>query len=292
MGELRTKMIDAMSLRRFSPRTQEAYLAAVTGLAKHYKQSPAQIDLEKIKAYLLHLTVERRLSWSSVNVAVAGLRFFYLQTLGWDQVKLSIPPRKRPSPLPEILSRQELERLFACAALPKHRILLMTTYATGVRVGEVVRLKVGDVDSQRMMIRVQEGKGMKDRYTILSPGLLTELRLYWKLYRPSIWLFPGTDPTRSMSIDHAQKIFYRAKEKAGIHRGRGIHTLRHCFATHLLEAGVDLRTIQTLLGHGSIITTTRYLRVRRQHLDSSQSLLDLLRIPDPTCLPAGTASLP
>lgn len=285
MGELRTKMIDAMLLRRFSPRTQEAYLAAVTGLAKHYKQSPAQIDVEKVKAYLLHLTVERGLSWSSVNVAVAGLRFFYLQTLGWDQVKLSIPPRKRPSPLPEILSRQELERLFACAALPKHRILLMTTYATGLRVGEVVRLKVGDVDSQRMMIRVEEGKGMKDRYTILSPQLLTELRLYWKLYRPSIWLFPSTGPDRHLSIDHAQKIYYRAKEKAGIHKGRGIHTLRHCFATHLLEAGVDLRTIQTLLGHGCITTTMRYLQVRRQHLDSSQSLLDLLRIPDPTPLP-------
>ncbi|MBI4455433.1 MAG: site-specific integrase, partial [Acidobacteria bacterium] len=141
MGELRTKMIDAMSLRRFSPRTQQAYLAAVTGLTKHYKESPAQIDVEKIKAYLLHLTVERGLSWSSVNVAVSGLRFFYLQALGWDQVKLSIPPRKRPSPLPEILSRQELERLFACTAHPKHRILLMTTYAAGLRVGEVVRLK-------------------------------------------------------------------------------------------------------------------------------------------------------
>ena len=227
MGELRTKMIDAMSLRRFSPRTQEAYLAAVAGLAKHYKQSPAQIDVEKIKAYLLHLTVERRLSWSSVNVAVAGLRFFYLQTLGWDQVQLCIPPRKRPSPLPEILSRQELERLFACAAPPKHRMLLMTTYAAGLRVGEVVRLKVGDLDSQRMMIRVEQGKGMKDRYTILSPQLLTELRLYWKRYRPSSWLLPSTHRGRHVSIDLAQKTYYRAKQKAGIHRGKGIHTLRH-----------------------------------------------------------------
>jgi integrase len=166
------------------------------------------------------------------------LRFFYLQTLGWEQVKLSIPPRKRPSRLPEIFSRQELERLFASAAFPKHRVLLMTTYAAGLRVGEVVRLKVGDVDSQRMMIRVQECKGMKDRYTILSAGLLTELRLYWKLYGPSLWLFPSTDPSRHISIDHAQRVYYRAKQKAGIQRGRGIHTLRHCFAT-IVSAMID-----------------------------------------------------
>lgn len=280
MGELRSKMIDAMTLRRFSPKTQQAYLAAVAGLAKYCKQSPDQINVEKIQAYLLHLTTERALSWSTCNVAVSGLRFFYIETLGWDSVNLPIPPRRKPSQLPEILSRQELERLFASAATPKYRMLLMTTYAAGLRVSEVVRLKVGDIDSQRMMIRVEQAKGMKDRYSILSQRLLDELRLYWKLYRPASWLFPSRDPNRAMHIGHAQKIYYHAKRRAGIQRGRGIHTLRHCFATHLLEAGVDLPTIQTLMGHGSITTTMRYLQVRRQKLAANQSLLDLLAIPE------------
>jgi site-specific recombinase XerD len=273
-------MINAMTLRRFSPRTQESYLAAVAGLAKHYQQSPDQLDWAKIQAYLLHLSVERSLSWSSCNVAISGLRFFYIETLGWNQVRLPLPPRRKPAQLPEILSYQELQRLFDHAALPKHRVLLMTTYAAGLRVSEVVRLKVRDVESQRLMIRVEQGKGRKDRYTILSPKLLDELRLYWKLYRPSHYLFPSKDPNRAMHIGHAQKIYYLAKQRAGIQRGHGIHTLRHCFGTHLLEAGVDLRTIQTLMGHSSITTTMRYLQVRSQSLTAQRDRLDLLAIPD------------
>ena len=281
MGELRTRMIDAMQLRRFSPRTQESYLAAVAGLAKHYRQPPDQLDAEKIQAYLLHLTVERCLSWSSCNVAVSGLRFFYQQTLGWDALRLPIPPRRKPSKLPEILSHQELERLFASAHLPKHRVLLMTTYAAGLRLSEVVALKLSDLDSQRMMIRVEQGKGQKDRYTLFSPKLLEELRLYWKVYRPTHYVFPSKDPLRAIDPGHVQKIYYQAKAKAGIQKGLGIHTLRHCFATHLLEAGVDLRTIQMLMGHTSITTTMRYLQVRRQHLDAHARQFDLLRWPDP-----------
>ena len=280
MGELRTRMIHAMELRRFSPRTQESYLAAVAGLAKHYRQPPDQLDATKIQAYLLHLTVERRLSWSSCNVAVSGLRFFYQQTLGWDGLRLPIPPRRKPSKLPEILSHQELERLFAAAHLAKHRALLMTTYAAGLRLSEVIALKRTDLDSQRQMIRVEQGKGRKDRYTILSPRLLEELRLYWKISRPILYLFPGKDPSRPMDSSAAQKIYYAAKQRAGIEKGMGIHTLRHCFATHLLEAGVDLPTIQMLLGHTSILTTMRYLQVRRQHLDAHARQFDLLRLPD------------
>jgi integrase/recombinase XerD len=280
MGALRTKMITPMTLRGFAPSTQEAYLAAVTGLAKYYKQSPDQLDAEQIQAYLLHLSVERGLSWSACNVAISGLRFFYHQTLGWNQVKLPIPARRKPLRLPVILSHQELERLFASAALPKYRILLMTTYAAGLRVSELVHLKLSDLDSQRLMIRVEQGKGKKDRYTILSPKLLEELRLYWKLYRPSSYLFPSKDPNRPMDTGHAQKIYYHTLKRAGIQKHTSIHTLRHCFATHLLEAGVDLRTIQMLMGHSSITTTMRYLQVRRQHLPSNQSLLDLLRLPD------------
>jgi len=281
MGTLRHQMIDAMKLRRFSPRTQESYLAAVTGLANYYHTPPDQLDCERIKAYLLHMTVERALSWSTCNVAVSAFRFFYNEVLGWERVHLPLPPRKKPTTLPVILSRQELERLFACASPPRNRILLMTTYAAGLRVSEVVNLKPSDIDSNRMMIRVEQAKGAKDRYTILSPRLLEELRLYWKLYHPTTWLFASSrEPQHKMHISRAQKIYYEAKRRAGITRGHGIHTLRHCFATHLLEAGLDLPTIQSLMGHTSVTTTMRYLQIRSQLLESKQDLLDLLAVPD------------
>ncbi len=278
MGTLRKQMTDAMKLRRFSPRTERSYLAAVTALANYYHTPPDQLDFEKIKAYLLHLTVERSLSWSTCNVVVCALRFFYLEVVGWEQVSLPLPPRKKPKTLPVLLSRQELERLFACAGSPKYRVLLMTTYAAGLRVSEVVKLKPADIDSQRLMIRVEQAKGAKDRYTLLSPRLLEELRLYWKLYRPTTWLFPSSrDPHHQLHIGRAQKIYYEAKRRAGITRGHGIHTLRHCFATHLLEAGLDLRTIQSLMGHTAISTTMRYLQVRS--FETRQDLLELLATP-------------
>lgn len=278
MGTLRKQMIDAMKLRRFSPRTEKSYLAAVTALANYYQTPPDQLDFEKIKAYLLHLTVERSLSWSTCNVVVCALRFFYLEVVGWEQVSLPLPPRKKPKTLPVILSRQELERLFSCAGSPKYRVLLMTTYAAGLRVSEVVKLKPADIDSQRLMIRVEQAKGAKDRYTLLSPRLLEELRRYWKLYRPTTWLFPSSrDPQRQLHIGRAQKIYYEAKRRAGITHGHGIHTLRHCFATHLLEAGLDLRTIQSLMGHTAISTTMRYLQVRS--FETRQDLLELLATP-------------
>ena len=277
MGTLRKQMTEAMKLRRFSPRTQQSYLAAVAGLAKHYRTPPDQLDFEKIKAYLLHMTVDRGLSWSTCNVAVAAFRFFYLEVVGWEKVSLPIPPRKKPKTLPVLLSRQEIERLFACAGCTKNRVLLMTTYAAGLRVSEVVNLKPTDIDSHRLMIRVEQAKGAKDRYSILSPRLLAELRLYWQLYRPTSWLFPSSrDPKRKLHIGRAQKIYYEAKRRAGITRGHGIHTLRHCFATHLLEAGLDVRTIQSLMGHTSVTTTMRYLQVRSQQLEAKQDLLDLL----------------
>lgn len=285
MTQLRQKMINDMILRRFSQKTQEAYVAAVAGLARFYKQSPEKINKGMIQSYLLHLMKERKLSWSSCNVAVSGLRFFYTQTLGMDAMFLSIPPRKKVSQLPEILSAEELERLFAALTNQKHRVLLMTTYAAGLRVSEVVRLKVTDIDSQRMMIRVQQGKGSKDRYTILSKRLLTELRIYYKMYRPQVWLFSSSNPELPLSDRAAQRIYYHAKDKAGITKGKGIHTLRHCFATHLLESGVDLRTIQMLMGHSSIMTTMIYLQVTRKHLSSTQSPLDLLEIPQNTKFP-------
>jgi site-specific recombinase XerD len=196
-----------------------------------------------------------------------------------ESMSLAIPPSKKKSQLPEILSAEELECLFASASNPKHRALLMTSYGGGFRVSEVVKLQITNIDSQRMMIRVEQGKANKDRYSILSQRLLQELRLYWRMYRPPIWLFPGRDPNRPMHIGSAQKAYYHAKQKAGIRKARGIHTLRHCFATHLLEAGEDLRTIQVLMGHSSMLTTMMYLQVTRKKLASTKSPLDLLKIP-------------
>jgi site-specific recombinase XerD len=280
MTELRQRMIKEMTIRNFSPRTQEAYLSAVAGLAKHYRQSPDKITKGMIREYLLYLIQERKLAWDSCNVAVSGLRFFYTHTLGKKSISLSIPPRKKVTQLPEILSSEELESLFAALSNQKHRTLLMTTYSAGLRLNEVVHLRVTDIDSKRMMIRVKQGKGRKDRYTILSKRLLTELRAYWKRYRPPVWLFYGAKKSRPLTDRSAQAVYYNAKKKAGITKGKGIHMLRHCFATHLLEAGVNLRTIQMLMGHTSIMTTMTYLQVTRKQISSTQSPLDLLEIPE------------
>lgn len=278
MGALRTRMIEEMKLRNFSARTQESYLGAMKGLAKHYRRSPDQFTQEEIRTYLLHLE-QRGLSPSSRNVAISAMKFFYHQMLGWNDTQLFIPPRRRSWQLPEVLGQKEVERLLLAAPKVLHRCLLMTAYATGLRVSELVRLKVNAIDSERMMVRVEQGKGKKDRYTILSPRLLTELRSYWKEHRSPTYLFPNRkgDP---ISIDYAQRIYNLAKLRAGIHKGRGIHTLRHCFATHLLEAGVDLKTIQTLLGHNSMASTERYLQIRQHRITTTANPLDLLRLPN------------
>ncbi len=278
---MRDRMVREMGLRRFASGTQELYLRAVEGLARHWGRSPEELGEEEVKGYLYHLMTERRLGWGTVNVITSGIRFLYTQTLGREDVSRSIPPRRTPRRLPEILSASELERLFGATDNPKHRALLMTAYAAGLRAGEVARLKLADIDSSRMMIRVRRGKGDKDRYTILSRRLLQELRSYWKACRPAEWLFPGESADRPIRTNTAGKIYRRTKERAGIAKRGGIHTLRHCFATHLLEAGADLATIQILMGHRSMSTTMGYLRLTRKTLDGTPSLLDLLEIPEP-----------
>jgi integrase/recombinase XerD len=278
MTPLRAQMTRDMQLQRLAPKTQKAYIAAVAGLAKFYGCAPDQLSPDQIRAYLYHLLVERHLAWSSCNQVACGLKFFYVTTLGWDALHLNLPPRTGRRLLPHLMSVEELQRLFTSAANPRNRALLMTTYAAGLRVGEVVRLRLTDIESDRMLIRVNQGKGRKDRYTLLSARLLTELRTYWHLYRPAPWLFTGQDRTQPLSIATAQKIYYHAKRVAGITHGKGIHTLRHCFATHLLEAGVDLHTIQLLLGHRTIDTTTRYLHITRRHLAKVHSPFDLLGV--------------
>jgi len=232
---------------------------------------------------------QRLLQWNTVNTIASGLTFFYTQTLRRPDVALALPVRRNPRPLPEILSAAELEALFAAADNLQHRALLMTTYAGGFRVSEVVRLRPADIDSQRMMIRIVRGKRAKDRYTLLSPRLLQELRAYWKAYHPRTWLFPSRNPERPFNDDKARAVFNQAKAKAGIRKGGSIHVLRHCFATHLLEAGVDLRTIQILMGHSSITSTAWYLHLTRKTLDHTRSPLDLL---DLSHLPAFTEAPP
>ncbi len=285
MTAMREKLIKEMTLRRFSPHTQRAYIASVAGLSKYYNESPENITKQMIKDYLVYLMQERKLAWGSCNAIMCALRFFYIQTLGIDSMFLNIPPRKKVEQLPEILSTEEVEVLLAALTNQKHRTVLMTTYATGLRLSEIVNLKLTDIDSKRMMIRVRQGKGSKDRYTILSKRLLEQLRIYWKMYHPSPWLFSGRKPGQQISPSTVAAIYYNARDKAGIKKGKGIHTLRHCFATHLLEAGVDLRTIQVLMGHSSIMTTIIYLQVSRKRLSSIQSPLDLLNIPDNTKFP-------
>jgi integrase/recombinase XerD len=281
MTPMRKRMIRELELHRKSPRTIEAYVTAVAQLAGHYGRSPDRITLEEVRDFLHHLIAERKLAFSSCNQKLAGIRFFYRHVLGQEDFDLRVPA-KRSGKLPEPLSRREVERLLKAPRNAKHRMLLMTCYATGLRVSELVHLRVEDIHSERMQIHVRHGKGAKDRYTLLSPRLLEQLRAYWRTYRPRPWLFFGRDRRGPLPVATAQKIYYAAKRRAGIQRGHGIHTLRHSFATHLMEAGVDLPTLQRLLGHTSLATTARYLHVTSKHLQGVRSPLDLLRMPEPT----------
>jgi len=277
-------MIRDMELRNFSPRTQHSYLHAVEELAKYYNMSPDKLNKEQVENYILYLRKERGLAWNTCNVAMSGFKFFYNITLKEHSFSLTPPPKKSLKKLPVVLSRNEVWKIINAAHHPKHRLVLMTTYSAGLRAAEVVNLTIDHIDSSRMMIRVEQGKGNKDRYTLLSTKLLEELRLYWKVVRPVKWLFPGRMPHERMSVGCAQRIFYKAKKKAGIKRGGGIHTLRHCFATHLLEDGCDIRKIQMLLGHQSLKTTSVYLHVAKKDLRSLKSPMDYFdENDDPEC---------
>ena len=277
MSPLRKKMENCMKLRCFAPKTQSAYISAVEGLAKHYKKSPDKLSKDDVQSYLLYLMEDRELAWSSCNVIVSGLKFFYNETLEDKSKKLTIPPRKKQNKLPQILSVEEIEHLLNCAPNPKHRVLLMTAYSAGLRVSEIVALKPVHIEKDRKLIRVEQGKGNKDRYTLLSDRLLKELVKYWRMYKPGIWFFPqARDQTKPMDISSAQRIFYSVKKRSGITKCKGIHTLRHCFATHLLESGTDIRIIQMLMGHKALATTMKYLQVSKAKLGQIKSPLDMI----------------
>jgi site-specific recombinase XerD len=277
MTELRRRMIQAMTVRGFSPSTHESYLRAVRALAKHYHRSPDELSVDEVQAYLAHMVTERKLSWNTCSIAANAFRFLYHVTLGRDAIAFEVPQPKQPQRLPEILSRGEVARLLESPPNPKHRLLLATIYAGGLRVSEAVRLKVSDVDRERMTLRIEQGKGRKDRVVPLSQRLRAQMESYWQSEPPhSVWLFPNRRVVRHIDITAAQKVFMLAKIRTGISKRCGIHGLRHAFATHLIESGTDVPTVQHLLGHRSVSTTMRYFHLSQARLDTIHSPLDLL----------------
>ncbi len=266
MRQLRQRMLDALVLRGKAVHTQRAYVEAVARLARHYGRSPVRLTVDEVHQYLLHLLRERRLSRSSVNQYSCAYRFFFGTVLGLDGEAFQIPLAAAAQQLPEILSREELALLFAAASHLKSRTFLMVAYGTGLRVSELCRLRAPDIDSHadRMCIRVERGKGAKDRYVPLAEDVLQLLRSWWRRARPKIWLFgAAADSKLPMDVQTAQGWYRAARARAGITKVGGIHTLRHCYATHMLEAGVDLHSLSQWLGHNHVSTTTRYLHVAR-----------------------------
>jgi integrase/recombinase XerD len=280
MTTLRQNFIRELVIRGMSPRTHEAYIGAVYRLARHYKKSPDQISDEELKNYIFHLASDRKLSASSLNQNVSAFRLFYEAVLqrSMEQVRRALPRVNRAIHRPQVFSVEELEQLFTVGCpFPKHRAFLMTVYGAGLRLSEACQLKIEHLHPYRMQIRVEQGKGAKDRYTLLSPRLLTELQAYMKCFGPVLWLFPASDdPRLPISDGVGQKIFYGAVKRAGLQRRGGIHSLRHSFATHLLEGGVEITVVQRLLGHSSLSTTAVYFHVRQERLAQIQSPLQLL----------------
>ena len=290
MTPLRQRFLDDMTMRNLSPSTRAAYVRAVAAFARHFGRSPEQLDSTHVREYLL-VVVRRKGAWSTYNVIRCALRFLYRVTLKTEWAPGEIVCAKPPKRLPVILSRDEVRRLLAGIRRIKTRAMLTTLYATGLRVSELVHLKVGDVDSGRMTIRVRQGKGQKDRYVMLSPKLLALLREYWQRHRPSDFLFPGIPPAKPIDRRVPQFHCQHAARRAGLTKTVSPHTLRHAFATHLLEDGVDLRTIQALLGHRSIRTTALYTYVSPEKVRTTQSPLETLDAvtPEPATAEGGAA---
>jgi integrase/recombinase XerD len=278
MTPLRQRLIDDLRVRNYSPRTIEAYVAGVARFARHFGRSPDQLGSEQVRTFQLHL-LQAKTSWSQFNQTVCALRFFYGTTLGRTQELPLIPYGKRPRTLPSVLAPEEVVLLFQAARPGRERLRLQVAYACGLRISELTRLQVTDIDSARMVVLVRQGKGRKDRLVPLSLRLLEELRSYWRRYRPRHWLFPGTDPEQPIHPGTVQKQCQRAARRTGRKKRCTPHTLRHSYATHMLEAGVDLVTLQAILGHTDLRTTAHYLHVNTRRLQQTPSLLDLLVLP-------------
>jgi site-specific recombinase XerD len=272
-------MIEDMKLRNYAPLTIKVYVERVATFAKHFGKSPDRLGAADVRAYLLFLVQEKHASWSYYGQALCALRLLYRTTLGKKWVLDGVDCPKKQKKLPIVLSPGEVTQFFEAVTSLKHRAILMTAYAAGLRVSEVVALCVDDIDSRRMVIRIRQAKGQKDRYVMLSPRLLAILREYWKAARPTQFLFPGNVPDRPITARTVEKACGNAREAAGLGKRVTVHTLRHSFATHLLEAGTDLRTIQVLLGHRSLSTTAVYTQVSPTAMRATQSPLDRLAPP-------------
>ena len=274
---LRRRMIEDMTIRNLSPATQRSYLNAVSKFSRHFGRSPDRLGLDEVHAFQVHL-VATGISWPSLNQIVCALRFFYGVTLGQATIPERIAYAREPQKLPVVLSTDEVVRFLEAIPSLKSRTALTTVYAAGLRVSEVVMLKIADIDSGRMVIRVEHGKGGKDRYVMLSPQLLRILRGYWRLARPKRWLFPGRDEERPLEPTTLHAACRSARTAAGLAKEVTAHTLRHSFATHLLENGTDIRIIQVLLGHANLQSTARYARVATKTISKTPSPLDRLRM--------------
>ena len=282
MTPLRQRMTEDMQVRNLALNTQTSYLQQVSLFARHFHKSPLELGLEEIRSYQVYLTTEKKLAPGSILIAVAALRFLYKVSLKRDwPFDDAIPAPKKPQKLPVVLSPEEVLHFLECVGSMKHRAILTTCYAAGLRISEAVRLKPNDVDSQRMVIRVEQGKGQKDRYVMLSPKLLETLRTYWRAARPKEWLFVGSIPGQPITRSAVALVCREARQLSGIRKPISPHSMRHAFAVHLLESGTDVRTIQLLLGHRSLATTARYLRIATSKVCSASSPLDLL--PRPVC---------
>ena len=280
MTSLRQRMTEDMQVRNLALNTQTSYVQQVSLFARHFDRSPEQLGPEDIRAYQVYLTNEKKLAPGSVLIAVAALRFLYKVSLKKDWTfEEVIPAPKKPQKLPVVLSQEEVLRFLGCVGSTKHRAILTTCYAAGLRISEAVRLKITDIDSQRMVIRVEQGKGQKDRYVMLSPKLLETLRSYWRAARTKGFLFEGDVPGQPINRSSVELACQKACRLSGIRKPITPHSLRHGFAVHLLESGTNVRTIQVLLGHRSLATTARYLRIATSKVCSTSSPLDLLPHP-------------
>jgi integrase/recombinase XerD len=277
ISPLRRRMVEDMTVRNLSPATQRSYLYAVAKFSRFFGKSPERLELEDVRTYQVHLA-SQGIAWATLNQTVAALRFFYGVTLGRPEIPERIAYAREPRRLPVVLSADEVVRFLEAVPSLKSRTALTTAYAAGLRVSEVVALKVADIDSGRMLIRVEQGKGGKDRYVMLSAQLLAILRTYWRLAKPRHWLFPGRDEERPIDQTVLHAACRSACEAAGLTKHVTVHTLRHSFATHLLESGADIRIIQVLLGHTNISTTARYAQVATSTIQGTASPLDRLRL--------------
>jgi site-specific recombinase XerD len=276
MSPLRERLLHDLQLAKRSESTQDAYVRVVAEFAQFFGKSPDRLGRDHVRRFLLYLVNEKRASYSSYRQALSALRFFYRRTLGKDWVLEGIAPIKGRKRLPVVLSEEEVTRFFWALGSLKYRAILMVEYGSGLRVGEAIALRVTDIDSGRMVIRVDEGKGKNDRYVMLAERLLLVLREYWKAARPKDFLFPGRGKSGHISYNSVRRACQRAATGAGLKKNVTTHVMRHSFATHLMEHGTDLRIIQLLLGHRSLRTTAVYTHVSRKRLESTKSPLDLL----------------